>query len=101
MSQLSEHVSLTISVDVVSVARAGFGMPLILSCNASFSERVRLYEDLLSLAADFSTTSPEYRAARAMFSQTPHPEEIAVGRAVGKPTQVYEIHVSAVAAGNK
>lgn len=101
MSQLSEHVSLTISIDVVSVARAGFGLPMVLSCNASFPERLRLYQDLPSVAADgFVTTSPEYRAVSAVLSQTPHTPTVAIGRMVGKPTQTYLINVSNVSAGN-
>lgn len=96
MSTLSEHVSLTITQDSVGIARAGFGVPLILSCNAAFSERVRYYTDLASVGDDFATTSPEYLAATAMFSQDPHPEMIGIGRAVGKPTQTYTLNISTV-----
>jgi hypothetical protein len=98
MSTLSEHVSLTITQDTVGIARAGFGVPLILSCNATFPERVRTYTDLPGLVDDgFATTSPEYLAASALLSQSPHPETIAVGRAVGKPTMRYKVTVSSVA----
>lgn len=98
MSTLSEHVSLTITQDSVGIARAGFGVPLILSCNATFAERVRFYSDLPSLVDDgFATTSPEYLAASALLSQSPHPESIAIGRAVGKPTMRYKVTVSTVA----
>lgn len=100
MSNLDEHVSLTITQDSVGIARAGFGIPLILSCNASFPERVRLYTDLSGMAEDgFATTSPEYLAAQAMFSQSPHPETIAVGRAVGAPTLAYRLDISSVTEG--
>lgn len=100
MSTLSEHVSLTITQDTVGIARAGFGVPLILSCNAGFAERVRFYSDLPGLVDDgFVTTSPEYLAARAAFSQSPHPEQIAIGRAIGKPTLAYQINVAAVNLG--
>lgn len=102
MSELSEHVALTITSDSVGIARAGFGVALILSCNATFPERVRYYSSLPELAGDgFVTTSPEYRAARAMLSQSPHPESIAVGRAAGKPTQKYRIDVVTAAVGRK
>lgn len=98
MSSLSEHVVLTITQDAVGISRAGFGTPLILSCNAPFAERIRYYADLPSLVDDgFATTSPEYRAARAVLSQSPHPELVAIGRAVGKPTQTYQVTVSTVA----
>lgn len=96
MSTLSEHVSMTITQDSVGIARAGFGVPLIVSCNAAFGERVRSYSDLASVGDDFATTSPEYLAARAMFSQSPHPTSVMIGRAVGKPTQVYTLNISTV-----
>lgn len=97
---LSEHVSMTITSANVGVARAGFGVPLILSCNAAFSERVRAYQAIEDVAADFPTTSPEYLAANAMFSQEPAPEQIMIGRAVGKPTMAYRVDVVAAAAGD-
>ncbi len=93
---LSEHVSLTIQDGTVGVARAGFGIPLILSVNAAWSERVRSYTDIEGVAEDFATTTPEYLAASALFSQEPHPETIKIGRAVGKPTIVYTLNVSTV-----
>jgi hypothetical protein len=94
---LSDHVDLTITQDTVGVARAGFGVPLILSHNASFSERLRFYTDLTGVAGDsFATSSPEYRAAQAMLSQKPRPKKIAIGRAPHKPTQVYQISVASV-----
>lgn len=97
---LSEHVSLTITADSVGISRAGFGVSLILSCNAAFAERVRYYNDLPGVAADFATTSPEYLAATAMLSQSPHAERIAIGRAAGKPTLAYRLDVLSVALGN-
>jgi hypothetical protein len=100
MSVISEHIQLTLTQDSVGIARAGFGLPMILSVNASFPERIRYYTDLASIAADgFATTSPEYLAARAIFSQSPHPETIAIGRAVGQPTLAYRVDVSSVGAG--
>jgi hypothetical protein len=94
---LSDHVSLVITQDSAGVARAGFGVPLILSANAAFAERIRYYNSLLDVAADFAdTSSPEYLAARAMFSQSPRPARIAIGRAANKPTQVFTLSVSSV-----
>lgn len=100
MSILAEHVVLTITQDTVGISRAGFGTPLILSCNASFPERVRYYSDLPSLVTDgFSSTSPEYRAARAILSQSPHPTLVGIGRAVGAPTLAYRLDVVSVSEG--
>jgi hypothetical protein len=96
---LSDHVSLTISAGTVSVGRAGFGIPLILSVNAAWSERVRTYTDIEGVAEDFATTAPEYLAANALFSQEPRPETIKIGRAAGKPTQVYTISLPTITLG--
>lgn len=94
---LSDHVQISITADSLGVATAGFGIPLILSVNASFAERIRYYEDVSDVAEDFSvTTSPEYLAASAIFAQSPHPEQIAIGRAAGQPTQRYKVTVSTV-----
>lgn len=100
MSTLTEHVSMTITQDSVGIARAGFGIPLILSVNAAWAERVRSYTDLAGVGENFATTSPEYLAARAMFSQNPHPATIMIGRAVGKPTLAYQINVTTVTEGS-
>ncbi len=97
MAPISNHVSLTISQDSLGVARAGFGVPMILSATAAFAERIRFYSSLAEVAEDFaSTTGPEYLAAQALFSQSPHPEQIAIGRSALPPTQKYEIAVAAV-----
>lgn len=94
---LDNHVSLTITEDSVGIARAGFGVPLIASANASFPERIRRYSSLLDVADDFAvTTGPEYLAAQALFSQSPCPEEIAIGRCALPPTQKYSLDVIAV-----
>ena len=92
MASLSNHVTLTIAQNSVGVSRAGFGVPLILSATAAWSERVRFYSSLAEVATDFAvTTSAEYLAASAIFSQTPKPTSIAIGRSALKPTQVYTI----------
>ncbi len=92
MASISNYVDLTISVNTVGLARAGFGVPLILSATASWVERVRYYNDLAGVAADFPvTTSAEYRAAQVIFSQSPAPKKIAIGRSALKPTMSYEL----------
>lgn len=94
---LTDHVQLAITVDNVGIARAGFGVPLILSHNAAFAERVRYYTSLAGVAADFAvTSSPEYRAAAAVFAQSPRPSKLAIGRAALKPTQVFTLSVATV-----
>lgn len=94
---LSDHVSLTITQDSVGIARAGFGVPMHLSYSAAWAERIRFYTSLADVAVDFPvTTSPEYLAATAFFSQSPRPNRIAIGRGALKPTQVYTVGVATI-----
>lgn len=95
MSVETEIVTISITQDSVGLARAGFGVPLIVSHNAVFAERVRYYESVDDVFVDFATTSPEYRSATALFGQSAKPTRIAVGRASNKPTQQYTVGASA------
>ncbi len=96
MSELSEIVTITITQDTVGETLPGFGTPLVLSHNATFPERLRFYSSTLEAAADWPVTSPEYLAIRKALSQSPHVEQVAVGRATASPTQQYTIGVAAV-----
>jgi hypothetical protein len=89
---LADIVNVTISASTVGITQAGFGIPLILSANASWpSERIRFYSSLVGVASDFAATTPEYLAAARIFSQSPHPVQIAIGRLANKPTQHWTI----------
>lgn len=92
---LSDHVTLTITQDSVGLARAAFGVPMILSHNAAFAERVRTYTSLLEVASDFVSGTPEYLAANALFAQSPHPESLKIGRAALDPTLAYSLAATA------
>src|SRR5574343_1251622 len=93
---LTDHVQISITVDNAGITRAGFGVPLVVSHNASWTERVRFYSTLTDVATDFVATSPEYLQAVALLSQSPSPPKIAIGRAANKPTQAYQVSVLAV-----
>lgn len=43
-------------------------------------ERIRSYNSLAAVAADFGTSAPEYLAADNFFSQSPAPEQLYIGR---------------------
>lgn len=92
MSSLSDYVSLSISLATAGIARAGFGVPLIISYSATWAERTRTYTSFTDVVTDFpTTTSPEYLAALAIFSQTPSPKKLMIGRGALKPTVVYQL----------
>jgi len=88
---IEEIVNIEISTDSVGIQQAGFGIPMILSPNASFVERIRFYSSLSEVDDDFSTTTVEYAMAQALFSQDNKPTTIAIGRSANKPTQKYSI----------
>jgi Protein of unknown function (DUF3383) len=96
MGNLSDHIVLNIVADSAGVARAGFGVPLILSANAGWTERVRSYSDIASVLSDFASGTPEYLTANAIFSQSPRPAKIKIGRSALKPTLRYLITPVAV-----
>lgn len=92
MGNLDNHVLVSISQDAVRVRKAEFGVPLLLSPNATFAERVRTYEDVDGVEDDgFATDSPEYLFAQALFGEDPTVEKFKIGRCANKPTQVYTI----------
>ncbi len=99
-NEISEHVLINITEESAGIPRLGFGTLMIASCNATFPERARTYTGLADMVDDgFSSTSPEYRAARAAFSQKPRPVSIKIGRLVGKPTLINLVTVALVAEG--
>lgn len=91
---LTDHVQITITPGSIQLSRPGFGVPMILSCKSianSFPERLRFYTSTTGVLADFASDTPEYLATAAIFAQSPRPPRIAIGRALGQPTQRYEI----------
>lgn len=96
---LTDHVSVTITLQSVGVPRAGFGMPMIVTHNAGWVDRVRYASRLSEVSGTlgFATTSPEYLAATAFWSQTPKPPTIAFGRATATVTQRYKVNANASA----
>jgi Protein of unknown function (DUF3383) len=101
MSRLDDYVTITITRQQVGQSSPGFGVMMILGYSATWPDRARLYSDLPSMATDgFSTSSPEYLAAAAAFSQTPRPVNVLVGRGALKPTAEYSIAISTAGVGN-
>lgn len=82
MTEITDIVNVTVNVADTRISRAGFGVPLILDefPSSIFSDRVREYTSLDSVADDFATTSKVYKAAAAIFSQSRVPARIKVGR---------------------
>lgn len=85
---LSDIVNVTISRTGRSVARAGFGVPMILGLNLPGPDLIKYYGDLDEVADDFLTSDAEYIAANRMFAQSPAPSRIAIGKRSANVAQV-------------
>lgn len=94
---LGDIATIVITTQVGGVSQQGFGVPLVLGYNAGWVERTRTYNDILGVGADFATTTPEYKAADAIFSQIPCPPQIMIARGALPPTMQFIVKVAAVA----
>lgn len=89
---LSDIVNVVISAAAIQLTRVGFGVPLILSSHSLFADLVREYDGLDGLVTDgFTSSTPEYKAANAIFAQSPRPPTLKVGRRAHKPTLRYTL----------
>lgn len=86
MADLGLSVSDVVKVSVVMSPKAAqtrnFGSLLILGDSSVIdtNERLRKYTSIESIAADFGTAAPEYKAAALYFGQTPQPSLCYVGK---------------------
>lgn len=88
---ISTVVRITIDRQTRSVTQAGFGIPLILGDTvvAGWSAgEVRDYANLTAVLDDFASSDDEYKAAAAIFSQSPSVEMVKIGK---RDTQVAQV----------
>jgi len=80
---LNDIVDVSVSVGPVSAIRTSFNLGLIIgkSTIISTTDRVKTYSKLPDLTASgWTGEEPEYLAAQKYFSQSPKPNEVAIGR---------------------
>jgi hypothetical protein len=81
---VSSVVSVTVDMAPRAAQLRNFGAALIIGATdvIDVSERIRTYSaaEIDTIATDFGTTSPEYLAAQAFFSQSPQPSDVQIGR---------------------
>lgn len=95
-AKISNVVQITITKETKTVSQAGFGVAMILGPNGSFGENmVREYEEIEEVAEDFESSDDEYKAAQALFSQSPRPEKIKIGIRATPVAQVQTLTFSA------
>lgn len=89
---LSDYVTVAITQTSAGPTLPGFGVPLIPSYSATWATRTRTYNNLAGVATDFPvSTSPEYLAANAIFSQSPAPSQIMIGKFLNLPTKTLSL----------
>lgn len=89
-------VQIQISRQTQGVSRVGFGVPLIIGPNASFAG-IREYASLAAVLVDFADSTGEYKAAAAMFAQTPKPTKVKIAKATTPVAQVSKVVIATVA----
>jgi hypothetical protein len=81
MSPLDKHVDVQIAKETATVSRTGFGTPATLTYHTVFPERYRIFGNLTEMVtAGFAVTDITYKLVAAMFSQSPRPTQVVVGR---------------------
>lgn len=90
---LRDIVNVQISKSTRGVTQVGFGIPLVLGGTGSqmSPDIVRKYGSITDVAADFATSDAEYKAANAIFSQSPRPQYIKIGHRTAEIAQVVTV----------
>jgi len=85
---VSRIASVSINLSPVAATARNLSTLLILGSTDVIDtvERFRSYEDIASVADDFSGTDPEYLAAALYFAQNPRPTQLYIGRWAETPT---------------
>lgn len=90
---LNDYAVVNISASAPAITTKGFGIPLLVSHTAAWTERTREYTKTADVVTDFpALLAPEALAAAAIFSQSPRPPKIVIGRANDhQPSQQFEV----------
>lgn len=80
MSFIDDLIKVAVSVFGGGISKASFSVGSFASFHPWFTDRIKFYGDTTAVAADFPTTSQQYLASVAYFSQTPSPSSLAISR---------------------
>lgn len=101
-----DNVLVNITISDAGSPHDSFGLLAMLSHNASFAERSRVYGSYDEVITDLATwspardsTSPEARFALAAFSQNPRPQSLLILRSTVSVTQVYNVGANVAKVG--
>lgn len=93
---LESIVNPVVTSSTATPTQEGFGTPLLLGGTArAGTDLLRYYSTLLGVGADYASTTPEYKAATRMLSQSPRPPRIAIAKRTNVPTQSFTFTVTA------
>lgn len=103
MSLIDEIANVTITMADLGISTASYDTMLIIGSSNTTKNpfvRVRSYGSLASVVVDFETTTPEYLAAQAAFSQTVQPVRIKIGQVatVDGALEAYNVAYNAIKA---
>lgn len=77
---LASIVNVEITRQTQSVSQQGFGTLMLLGTHKRFNNRIRYYTNMREVEVDFRPFDVEYVAAQDVFSQSPAPALLAIGR---------------------
>lgn len=85
---VSGVVNVTVNMAPRAAAGRNFGAFIVIGSSdvIDVDERIRSYASIDDVVTDFGTTTPEYLAAQAFFSQSPKPSEMQIARWALAPT---------------
>lgn len=100
MPTIDQIVQVTISASTSQPSQRGFGTPLILGTHSRTSNTVDTYSSLSAMVSDgFTVDDPLYKMASAIFSQSPRPPQIKVGRDTSAIDTTFTVDFSGSTAG--
>lgn len=79
MANLSQIARVVISLSTATIAKANFGIPIVIAPTTAFSERVRIYSSYDAAVLD-NLEQTTLLAVNAAFAQSPRPQYVYVGR---------------------
>ena len=78
-TQLSDIISVNITRETAKITQAGFGTALIFGPLTEFGDTYRVYNSIEAVEVDFESTSEQWKAANALFSQEVSPARVVIG----------------------
>ena len=101
MPDIGTIVNVTVTAQTKTVSRAGFGVPMILAYHTRWLDAYRIYtkSGFPSNMTDdgFVVSDPAYIAVLKLFSQSPSPTSVVLGRRLAAFTQTIEFIPTPVA----